>query len=239
MDHRVGVAGVRSRHSSGADSRAHCGGTVSFADNGVMIPNCGSRPVNATTGRATCPQSYFATSSHAIWSRHLFGRTFADSTSSILTQVVNDRTATATSLSSPTNPSICRSPGHVHGHRAARPDCRRIGPCSWRSGKGAPCPLPAPPTRSAPPLGHRRPASDRGQVLRGTRLRSLELSPLWPCSDPVSGRSARPRLRSRRRLEGSQPPRRLHPRHRQRALVPPLERQQLVNPGQSVFFAYS
>ena len=41
------------------------GGTISFADNGVAIPNCGAQPVDGN-GKATCTVTYPAIGTHVV-----------------------------------------------------------------------------------------------------------------------------------------------------------------------------
>jgi hypothetical protein len=47
-------------------SSAPDGGTVAFTDNSTTITGCGSQPVDAATGKATCQVTYAGAGSHAI-----------------------------------------------------------------------------------------------------------------------------------------------------------------------------
>ena len=78
-------------------------GTMTFTDAGTTITGCGSVAVDPG-GQATCQTTYPAAGTHAITASYSGDANFEDSTSSPLTQTVG-RAATATALSSDTNPS--------------------------------------------------------------------------------------------------------------------------------------
>ena len=63
------------------------GGTVAFTDNGTTINGCGTRPVNTSTGIATCTTTPGTAGAHNI--KAVFSGTgnYTTSTSAVLTQV--------------------------------------------------------------------------------------------------------------------------------------------------------
>ena len=78
-------------------------GSMTFTDGGAIIAGCGSVAVDGN-GQATCQTTYPDAGSHAITAAYSGDSNFEDSASSPLTQTVAPA-ATATTLSSDTNPS--------------------------------------------------------------------------------------------------------------------------------------
>jgi len=77
------------------------GGTVSFADGGAAISGCGSQPVNASTGQASCQVTYSSVESHTITASYTGNATYTFSSSSPLTQTVNKASPSLTSTATP------------------------------------------------------------------------------------------------------------------------------------------
>ncbi len=85
-------------------------GSVAFFDGGVAISGCGAatgEPLTSLT--ATCPVTYTAAAGHTITASYLGDSNFSGSTSSALTQTVN-QAGTTTTLSSSANPSVVGQP---------------------------------------------------------------------------------------------------------------------------------
>ena len=86
-------------------SPAPDGGTVSFADNGVAIPDCGARPVNGS-GTATCTVTYTTAGKHvvtAVYTGSSDGK-FAGSTNG------PDAIVVVTAPTAPPGPTVPTSP---------------------------------------------------------------------------------------------------------------------------------
>jgi Bacterial Ig-like domain (group 3)/Glycine rich protein len=64
------------------------GGTVAFEDGTATIPGCGSQPVDAATGKASCQLTYSSTGTHTITAVYSGDAAFVTSTSPPLTQQV-------------------------------------------------------------------------------------------------------------------------------------------------------
>ncbi len=93
------------------------GGRVAFSDGGTTISGCGAVALNSTTGVASCQISYAVAASHSIEAVYSGYSTYASSSSSALTQVVN---AAATTPASATSTSAATStPTSTTGSGAA------------------------------------------------------------------------------------------------------------------------
>jgi hypothetical protein len=67
------------------------GGTVRFTSGGSTISGCGAKPVNATTGRATCSVRYRSKGTRRIGAAYSGNASFGRSTSSTLTETIRKR----------------------------------------------------------------------------------------------------------------------------------------------------
>jgi hypothetical protein len=83
----------------------HPGGTVAFKDGGSDIAGCAARPVDATTGTATCTTTALSVAQHGVSASYSGDANFVgSSTAAALAQTVSKATAT-TVLGASANPS--------------------------------------------------------------------------------------------------------------------------------------
>jgi Bacterial Ig-like domain (group 3) len=92
------------------------GGTIAFSDGGTPIPGCGSQPVNATTGAATCAVTYTTAGAHVITATYSGDPVFAGSS--------GGANLTVAQLSSVTNHGSAPAPTNfAAGKHVATPVC--------------------------------------------------------------------------------------------------------------------
>jgi precorrin-6B methylase 1 len=75
-------------------------GTVAFLDNGVAISSCTAQPVTYGTGVATCTVTNLKAATHPITATYSGDPNFSNGTSSLISQVVSQATATTVVASS-------------------------------------------------------------------------------------------------------------------------------------------
>ena len=119
------------------------GGTVTFSDNGTVIASYAARPVDTSTGAATCALAYRTIGTRPITAGYSGDATYAPSVLAILTQSIVRAGSTATSLKSSANPSIVThqvtytatvSPAPDGGTVAFSDDGIGIAPCADAAG---------------------------------------------------------------------------------------------------------
>src|SRR5580704_12207705 len=93
-------------------SPAPDGGTVRFVDGTTTISTCSAQSVNTTTGQATCTLTYptVGGSPHSITAAYQGDSNYLPSTSSALSQVVNQLASTTTTIASSQNPVDASQP---------------------------------------------------------------------------------------------------------------------------------
>ena len=114
---------------------------MTFSDNGTVIASCAARPVDTSTGAATCALAYRTIGTRPISAGYSGDATFAPSVSAVLSQSIVRAGSTATSLKSSANPSIVThqvtytatvSPAPDGGTVAFSDDGIGIAPCAAR-----------------------------------------------------------------------------------------------------------
>jgi hypothetical protein len=88
-----------------APGAGHPTGDVAFTDGATTITACAAQPVSASTGTATCVQTYPGPGSHSLSAGYSGDGSFLTSSSSVVTQLVN-KADTAIGLTSSANPSV-------------------------------------------------------------------------------------------------------------------------------------
>ena len=93
-------------------SPAPDGGTVRFVDGTTTISTCSAQSVNTTTGQATCTLTYptVGGSPHSITAAYQGDSNYLPSTSSALSQMVNQLASTTTTIASSQNPVDASQP---------------------------------------------------------------------------------------------------------------------------------
>jgi uncharacterized repeat protein (TIGR01451 family) len=89
------------------------GGTVAFFDGGAFISGCESKPVDTSTGQATCQVTYSSTGTHEITETYSGNANYAGSSSSPFTQTVVARPAADLSVAKVDDPDPVQPGGTI------------------------------------------------------------------------------------------------------------------------------